>query len=176
MTVDWHELFAFTVSPLELIIRGTAVYWFLFAIFRGVLRRDIGSMGIADVLLVVIVADASQNAMAGEYRSITDGVVLVLTIAAWNVFIDWVAYRLPITRRFLQPPELLLVRSGKINRRNLRKEWITEDELRAQLREHGVASLSEVRAAYMESDGAMSVLTYSKSTETGSGKKKIPGD
>jgi uncharacterized membrane protein YcaP (DUF421 family) len=56
---DWHTLFALTVSPLELFVRGSAVYWLLFAVFRVVLRRDIGAVGIADVLLVVLVADAA---------------------------------------------------------------------------------------------------------------------
>jgi len=58
-------LFAFDVSPLELVLRGTLVYWLLFLIFRFIMRRDVGAVGIADILLLVIIADASQNAMAG---------------------------------------------------------------------------------------------------------------
>jgi uncharacterized membrane protein YcaP (DUF421 family) len=49
--MHWVDLFQFTVSPLELMLRGTVVYWFLFALFRFVLRRDVGALGIADVLL-----------------------------------------------------------------------------------------------------------------------------
>ncbi len=59
------ELFRFHLNPLELILRGSVVYWLLFLIFRFVLRRDAGSMGIADILLLVVIADASQNEMAG---------------------------------------------------------------------------------------------------------------
>jgi uncharacterized membrane protein YcaP (DUF421 family) len=171
---DWHALFALTISPLELFVRGSAVYWFLFAVFRVVLRRDIGAVGIADVLLVVLVADAAQNAMAGEYRSITDGLVLVSTIVGWNVAIDWLAYRVPPLRRIFEAQPLLLVRDGKILRRNLRREWITEDDLRAQLREQGVASLADVRAAYMESDGTVSVIAdtaHPSAKERRSGQK-----
>ena len=159
MSIDWQGLFGLTLAPLELVVRGTAVYWFLFAIFRVVLRRNIGAVGIADVLLVVLIADAAQNAMAGEYRSITDGVILVTTIVAWNVAIDWLAYRMPGLGALLEAPKLPLVRDGKILHRNLRQEWITEEELRSKLRQQGVATLSEVRAAYMESDGAVSVIT-----------------
>lgn len=159
MSIDWQGLFGLTLAPLELVVRGTAVYWFLFAIFRVVLRRNIGAVGIADVLLVVLIADAAQNAMAGEYRSITDGVILVTTIVAWNVAIDWLAYRMPGLGARLEAPKLPLVRDGKILHRNLRQEWITEEELRSKLRQQGVATLSEVRAAYMESDGAVSVIT-----------------
>jgi len=62
----WQELFGLSVSPFELIVRGTVVYWFLVLTFRFVLRRDAGSVGLADILLLVIIADAAQNAMAGE--------------------------------------------------------------------------------------------------------------
>ena len=56
-----------------MIVRGSVVYWFLFLVFRFVLRRDVGSIGVADLLFVVLVADVASNAMQGEYRSISDG-------------------------------------------------------------------------------------------------------
>jgi uncharacterized membrane protein YcaP (DUF421 family) len=159
MTLDWQALFGFSVAPLELVVRGSAIYWFLFAIFRVVLRRDVGAIGVADVLLLVLVADAAQNAMAGEYRSISDGIVLVSTIIGWNVAIDWLAYRFPHARWMLEPPALALVRDGRILHRNLRREYITIDELRAKLRERGVEDVAEVKSARLESDGEISVLT-----------------
>jgi uncharacterized membrane protein YcaP (DUF421 family) len=158
MMIDWHELFAFTVSPLELMIRGTLVYLFLFVIFRTVLRRDLGAVGVADMLVVVMVADAAQNAMAAEYRSVSDGLVLLSTILGWDILLDYLSYKSARLRRLLQPPQLYLVRDGRINRRSLRREFITEDELRGKLREHGISDLAEVQAAYMESDGAVSVI------------------
>jgi uncharacterized membrane protein YcaP (DUF421 family) len=165
MTVDWHALFAFSVNPLELVVRGSAIYCFLFAVFRVVLRRDVGAIGVADVLLLVLVADAAQNAMAGEYRSVSDGVVLVSTIIGWNMAIDWLAYRFPAARRLIEPPALPLVRDGRILHRNLRREFITVDELRAKLREHGTEDLGEVRVAYLESDGEVSVITRRRRSE-----------
>lgn len=156
--VNWHELFTFNVSPLELFVRGSAIYWFLFAIFRLVLRRDVGSIGIADVLLLVLVADAAQNAMAGDYKSIPEGLVLVSTIIGWNALIDYLSYRFVALRRLLQPPELCLVRDGRIRQRNLRRELMSEEDLMSKLREHGVEDLQDVRAAYMEHDGSVSVI------------------
>jgi uncharacterized membrane protein YcaP (DUF421 family) len=163
MDLDWQALFGLTLSPLELFVRGSAVYWFLFVIFRVVLRRNIGAVGIADVLFVVLVADAAQNAMAGDYRSITDGFLLIAAIVFWNVIIDWLTYRIPALGAFLEPKKLPLVRDGKILHRNLRQEWITEEELRSKLRQQGVATLSDVRAAYMESDGVVSIITRDRS-------------
>ena len=158
MAVDWSELFRFSVPPLEMFARGTAMYWFLLALFRLVIRRRVGAVGMADVLLIVIIADASQNAMAGEYRSVTDGMVLVATIIGWNMLVDWLAYLSPRVQKVLEPPPLLLVERGRLLRRNLRTEFVSEDELRAKLREHGVTDYAEVEKAFMESDGRVSVI------------------
>ena len=156
--IDWHGLFGLSVSPWELVIRGTAVYWFLVIVFRVVLRRDTGSVGIADILLLVIIADAAQNAMAGEYRSITDGVILISTIIAWNVAIDWASYKSPILRRLFEPKAIQLVRNGRILRRNLHHEHLAEEELMGKLREHGVDDVKDVKAAYIEPEGKISVI------------------
>ncbi len=67
------DLFAIHVPVSELMLRGTLVFWLLFLIFRFVLRRDVGAVGIADILLLVIVADAAQNAMSGGYDTLTEG-------------------------------------------------------------------------------------------------------
>lgn len=158
MAIDWNEMFALTVSPIELIIRGTLVYWAILAMFRTILQRDIGAVGVADVLLLVLIADAAQNAMSGGYESLTDGIILVGTIAGWNWLLDFVAYRVPALRRLLEAKPLPLVRHGKLMRRNLRKEMITHDELMAKLREYGIEKLEDVKAATMESDGEISIL------------------
>lgn len=135
--MDWNLVFALSKPPLELIVRGTLTYWFLFAIFRTILKRDVGAVGVADVLLLVIVADAAQNALADDYRSVTDGMILISTIVGWNVLFDWLAYRYPRLRRLLQPRELCLVKDGRILHHNLRKEFMSVDELEAKLREQG---------------------------------------
>ena len=155
---DWQTLFSFGVSPWELVMRGTAVYWFLFLLFRFVLRRDAGSLGIADILLLVLIADASQNAMAGGYETVADGFVLVATIAGWNWLLDWLSFHFTAVRRLTDPPPLVLVRRGRINARTLRREFITVPELMAGLREQGVEKLAQVKMARLETDGRMTVI------------------
>jgi len=173
MDVNWHELFSLSVSPIELIVRGSAMYWFLFLAFRFVLKRDVGAVGIADLLLLVIIADASQNAMAGEYRSITDGFILVGTIIGWNYGLDFIAYHVPQLRRFVEPQPLCLVRDGRMLQRNMRREFITPEELSAKLREHGVTDIEEVAAAYMETDGEISVLKRKDGDSDKEKKRKV---
>lgn len=158
---DLAGLFGVAVHPLELVVRGTAMYWFLFALFRFVLRRDVGSIGIADVLLLVLIADAAQNAMAGGYESVTEGFILVATIAGWNWLLDFATWRFPALRRLLEPKPLPLVENGRLLRRNMRREFITTDELMSQLRQHGIETLDQVKAATMENDGQISVIRRS---------------
>lgn len=152
------DLFGIHVPVLELVLRGTLVYWLLFCIFRFVLRRDVGAVGIADVLLLVVIADAAQNAMSGGYQTFSEGAILVLTIAGWNWLLDMLSFHFAIVRRFSTPDRLALVRAGVPQRRNLRREYITLEELHEKLREQGVEKLSQVKVAYLEGDGQISVV------------------
>lgn len=156
--IDWARLFVPSVHPVEMIVRGTVTYLSLFVLLRVVLKRQTGMFGITDLLLIVLVADAVQNAMAGEYRSVTDGLVLVATLVFWNYALDWLAYRVRFLERFVFPAPIELVRDGRMLRRNMRREFITEAELMSQLREQGCDSLDGVKAAFMEGDGAISVI------------------
>lgn len=157
--MEVSAVFGMTMSPVEIVVRGTAVYWLLFLIFRFILRRDIGSVTVADVLVLILIADASQNAMAGEYRTVSEGTLLIATIVGWNYALDWASFHSPWLSRLASPPPLLLVRHGRVLKRNLQQELLTTDELMSKLRSQGVDDVSKVRKAYMESDGTISVLT-----------------
>jgi len=156
-SVQWDKLFIFTVSPFELIIRGSIVYLVIFVMMR-VLRREPGTVGIADLLMVVLIADASQNAMSSEYKSVLDGLVLIMTIVFWNYFIDWLTLRSRRVERFTYPDAMPLVRNGKMITENMRKQFVTRKQLFSMLREHGVSELSKVKVANLEGSGNVSVI------------------
>ena len=107
---------------------------------------------------IVLIADASQNGMAGEYRSLADAAVLLGTLAACNVALDSAIYRWPVMQRLMEAPTVELIRDGKILRRNLQREWVTVDELMSKLREVGIADVADVKLAMLEADGQLSVL------------------
>ena len=146
-----------TVSLLELILRGSVVYLFIFALLR-LFRREAGGLSTADLLVVVLVADAAQNAMAAQYHSITEGAVLIATIFAWNYALDWLAYHSRWFYRLVHPRPLVLVRDGRIDERNLRAELLTAEDLKALLREQGVDDLAQVKRCNLETDGHVSVI------------------
>lgn len=142
----------------ELILRGSIVYLLVFALFRFVLKRVTGTLNIGDLLIIVLIADAAQNAMSAGYTSLTDGIILVATIMFWSYALDWLAHRFRAFERVMHPPPLPLVRDGQMLARNMRRELITHDELMSHLREQGVKDLREVKLASMEGDGRISVV------------------
>lgn len=156
--MDWKSIFLPDTSLFEITLRGSLMYIALFAMLRIILKRQTGTLGMTDLLLITLLADASQNAMAGEYKSIPDGLVLVATIIFWNYTFDWLSFRSEWFSRLIEPPPLLLIRNGKMLRRNMRQELITEAELMMQIREQGLEDLSKVKDAYIESDGRISVI------------------
>jgi len=158
MGIDWQEMLVPKVSLLELILRGTIMYLMLFALLRVLVRRHIGAMNLTDLLVLVLIADAAQNGMASEYRSLPEGIVLCATIVGWSVAIDALAYRFKWIRSLVEPAPLPLVRHGKIQRRHLKEELLTTDELMSQLRQHGIEDVREVKLAYIEPDGQMSII------------------
>ena len=156
--VDLATIFSFTVSPLDLVLRGTLMYWFLFIVLRFVLRRDVGSLGISDFLFVVILGDAAQNSMIGSASSATDGMVLIATLVFWSYMLDFMSFKFPLVARFTSAPRMCLVRDGKLQRRNMRRELITDEELNARIRHEGVDDLADVKRMYLEADGEMSLI------------------
>lgn len=168
---DWQDIFVLSEPVGETILRGTLMYLILFALLRLFQKRIAGTMGITDLLMMVLVADASQNALAGDYKSIPDGVLLVTTIIFWDYALDWLGYRFPRFRRFVHPSPLPLVKDGRMLRQNMRRELMTEDELMSQLREQGVDDISKVKEARMEGDGRVSVIERG-GKERGGGKDK----
>ena len=146
--MDWEKLLIPDESLLELIVRGTVLYLVLFTFLRLLSRREVGNFGLTDLLVLVLVADAAQNAMAGEYRSITGGIVLVAVMVGWSFVLDALAWRFPRIGRFLHPFPLRLVRDGQMLRRNMRRELITKEELTSLLREQGVEDIRQVRLRF----------------------------
>jgi uncharacterized membrane protein YcaP (DUF421 family) len=165
LAFDWRQLFVFTMSPLELFIRGTLTFLFLFALFRFVVRRDVGAIGISDLLVLVIIADASQNAMAGGYKSVIDGFLLISTIIGWSLLLNYLSMKYRFVRRIVLPRPLCLIRDGVKQEKNLRSELISDEELAQMLREHEIENIAEVRRAFLEPDGQFTVLRYKKPAE-----------
>jgi uncharacterized membrane protein YcaP (DUF421 family) len=162
MNVDWATLFRPSVPWLELVVRGSFMYLGLFVLLRLLVKRATGGVNIPDVLMVVVLADAAQNGMAGKYSSITDGMILVATIIGWNYALDWLEYHSPTMRRLLRPQTNLLYENNHFLEKNMEEETLTEDEIMSHVRQQGYASLDQVERIYIEAEGKFSVLPKKK--------------
>src|SRR5688572_11717097 len=93
--IDWRALLVPTESLAEIAVRGTCIYLILFLVIRFLPRRTMGEASTADILIIVLIADAVQNAMSGDYKTITEGLFLAAVIIGWAVIVDWLDHRFP---------------------------------------------------------------------------------
>ena len=122
------------------------------------LRRQAGGIGTSDVLVIVLIAEVAGNGIAPNDESVVEGVLLVGTILFWSYVVEWLQYRFPAFERLVRQPKLKLIENGRMLRRNMRREFVTTEELMAQLREDGLEDCANVKAAYMEDDGSISII------------------
>lgn len=146
------------VSLFEIVVRGIVTYFSIFVLLRVILRGRTSAVAMSDLLVIVLIADAAQNAMAAGYNTVTDGLVLVATIVLCSFSVDWIAYRSARLRRFVHPERKPLVVKGRTLRKTLQEELITEEELFTQLRLNGIERIEDVEAAYLEGNGEVSVI------------------
>jgi len=163
LDLDWSRMFVPQNPILETIIRGSVMYLAMFALMR-VFRRQTGSIGPADLLVLLLIADAAQNGMADEYKSITEGLILVATIMGWEYAIDRLSFSFPSIGRVIERPPLLLIRDGELIEKHLDQELLTKDDLMSQLRQKGVGDVARVSRCFLEGDGHISVITSDNPT------------
>lgn len=169
--VDWQSVFVPHESLLEIFIRGTIMFFAMYTLLR-VFRRQAGTVGIADLLVIVIIADAAQNGMAGDSKSVTEAILLITTIVLWDWFFDWLGFKSTFFSRILEPEGLVLVKNGRIVRRDMERELISEEDLMSQLRQQGIEDLSEVKQVILESNGHFSVITKNTGAKKQASNKK----
>lgn len=158
VAVDWPGVLFANTPIVELVVRISTIYLFLYFLLRFVLKREAGALGLTDVLVIVLIADAVQNGMAGGYNTVLGGLVAGVTIVFWDYALSWLSFQSPRLRRLIKPGPLLIIRNGQVVERNLRTELITEDELLGELRLQGVESIQDVWEAYVEENGRISVI------------------
>lgn len=157
--VNWSELFVPENPVLEVIVRGSLIYLMLFLVLRFFLNRQAGAVGIPDLLVVVLIVEATTDAL-GRNESVTEAAMLVATVMAWSYGLQWLCYRVPGLEFLISSPKVKLVENGQRLRRNMRRELVTDEELNALLRSQGVDDLRKVKVAYLEGGGDISVICH----------------
>lgn len=140
------------------VVRTTVVYAVLLAGLRLAGKREIGQMTPFDLVVLLVVSNAVQNAMVGADTSLTGGLVSALTLLLVNTVVSRLGVRSAWLRRETVGSPTLLAHEGRLLDEHLRREGLTADEVLQALREHGIDDLSAVKTAVLEVDGTISVI------------------
>ena len=153
MTAPWHTL-------LDVALRTTIVYLSLVIGIRLTGQRQLGQMSTFDLVLLLIIANAVQNAMVGPDTSVAGGLVAAGVLLFWHQVINRLRRSSPRFAKLIAGEGVMLIKDGEILAEHVRRAGVTPGDLLQSLREHGVATAAEVRLAVLEPDGSVSVIRY----------------
>jgi uncharacterized membrane protein YcaP (DUF421 family) len=151
-------MLSLAVPAWEILARTTAVYLVVLIGLRVAGKREIGQMTIFDLVVLLLLANAVQNAMVGPDTSLVGGLLAALLLLILNNLLAQLRLHSPRLRRIVEGSPTLLVLRGEILTPHLRREGIDQETLEAALREHGVSDLSQVEMAVLEIDGSISIV------------------
>ena len=152
------DLLTTPASLLGIVIRTVVVYLALAIGIRAAGKRELGQMTPFDLVVVLVISNAVQNAMVGTDTSLVGGLVAAGVLLALNEAVGRARLRWPmLSRRLTGSPTLLVVR-GEFVEENLRREGLDRDEVLMAMREHGFSDLTDVQMAMLEVDGTISIV------------------
>jgi len=142
----------------QIVVRTVAIYLALLVGLRLAGKREIGQMTVFDLVVLLLLANAVQNAMVGPDTSLTGGVLAAAVLLALNALVAQLRLRSPKLRHVVEGSPTVLVLHGEVIPAHLHREGIDPETLDAALREHGVTDLSQVEMAVLETDGSISIV------------------
>jgi uncharacterized membrane protein YcaP (DUF421 family) len=158
---------------LDIIIRSAAVYFFMMIALRLTGKKQLSQLNTTDVILILLISNAVQNAMVGNDTSLLGGVIAASVLFIINFVLRKLMYKYQKLSEFLQEKPEILIHDGKLDFKILSKLNITSDELREAMREHGVEYFKDVKLAMLEIDGNISIISGETSLRQSHHKRKI---
>ena len=152
MSVPWWEF----------IVRGVAVYLFLLVFLRLTGKRQTGQYAPFDLVLLLILSNAVQNAMNAGDNSLVGGLISAATLIGCHTVLSYLTYHLPRLARLVDGQPQVLVQQGQVNADLMRQELLSTDDLDAALRASGCLHLHEVERATIETNGQITVVLRRK--------------
>ncbi|MFP5319417.1 MAG: DUF421 domain-containing protein [Acidimicrobiia bacterium] len=144
---------------MDLMVRATVVYFFLWAVARGVGKRELSQMTAFELILLVVMGDLVQQGVTQEDMSITGAILVISTLTFWIVVMSYLSFRFKRTRTVFEGLPVVIVRDGEPLEDFLRLERVTIDEVKEGARNQGVEDLKDVKLGVLEPDGKFTFLT-----------------
>ena len=154
-------MFQLAMPWWEFILRALMVYFVLMLLIRLSGKRSMGQFTSFDILLVVLLGNAVQNALLGEDASVGGGMLLAATLIVLNWVVGWLSARSPRVERWVEGVPVLLARDGNVYRDVLRRELISHEDFQKAMRESGCLELDNIRLAVLETNGQISIVQRS---------------
>ena len=151
-------MFGLTTPWWEIILRTAVVYVVVLVLLRVAGKRELGQMSAVDLVVILVIANAVQNAMTGGDNSLIGGIIAASTLVAMNLIFGRVTNRIPLLEHLFTSEPTLLIDDGKLIQTHLQRENITREDVEMSAREHGIGDLSDVEAAILERDGSISII------------------
>src|SRR5438105_8017908 len=151
-------MLGFETPPWTIILRSLVVYLAILVGLRLMGKRELGQMTPFDLVVILLIANAVQNAMVGPDTSVTGGLIAATVLVVLNYGLAQAREKLPLLRRALEGTPTLLINDGKFIEEHLRREGLDEDLVMMAIREHGVEDLKDVKLAVLETDGSISIV------------------
>jgi uncharacterized membrane protein YcaP (DUF421 family) len=158
---------------LDIIIRSAAVYFFMMIALRLTGKKQLSQLNTTDVILILLISNAVQNAMVGNNTSLLGGVIAASVLFFINFILRKLMYKYRKLGEFLQEKPEILIHDGKLDFKILSKLDITSNELKEAMREHGVENFDQVKLAMLEVDGNISIISGETSLRQSHHKRKI---
>lgn len=158
---------------LDLIIRSVSVYFFMVIALRFFGKKELSQLNTADIILILLISNAVQNAMVGNNSSLQGGLVAALVLFVTNFILKKIMYNSKIIADLIQDKPEILIHNGIIDFKALAKLEITSQELEEVIREHGIEYFKDVKLAMMEIDGNISIISGDKMLKQTHHKRKI---
>jgi uncharacterized membrane protein YcaP (DUF421 family) len=158
-------MMSLVIPAWNIALRTAVVYVVVLASMRLAGKREMGQMTIFDLVLLLLIANAVQNAMVGPDTSLVGGLLAALVLLALNALVARLRLRWPQLRRAIEGSPTLLVLHGEVIEEHLHREGLDLDTLQAACREHGIADVSKVEMAVLEIDGSISVVPTDEHTK-----------
>lgn len=150
----------------EILLTATVVYVVLVALLRFVPKRQLGQSSVNDLMFAVIAGGLAVEAMACRFEAPADGILMLLVVLMLSYGVDWLAFRWPAFRHWIQEPPTPLIEDGQVLHNNLYNEMITDEELAGELRRQSIENPADVKSAILESEGVVTVVPKPKASDT----------
>ena len=143
---------------MDLVIRATVVFFFIFLVTRVVGRRELSDLEPFDFILLVVLGDLVQQGITQSDQSVTGTLTVISTIALLSVAVSWISFHSPRARLITEGEPIVLVQDGQPIERNLRRERITLADIQEEARQAQITSIADIQWAILENEGKISCI------------------